>query len=111
MHIAIDDCTRLAYAEVLPDQQRRTVIGFLRRAVAFYARHGITVERVLTDNGGAYRSTIHAAACRTLRIRHLRTRAYRPQTNGKAERFNELPPGRLGLRRDPSLERGAHRRA
>ena len=87
VHIAIDDCTRLAYAEVLPDQQRRTVIGFLRRAIRFYARHGITVERVLTDNGGAYRSTIHAAACRTLGIRHLRTRAYRPQPNGKAERF------------------------
>ena len=87
VHIAIDDCTRLAYAEVLADQSRRTVIGFLRRAVAFYARHGITVQRVLTDNGGAYRSTIHAAACRTLGIRHLRTRAYRPQTNGKAERF------------------------
>jgi transposase len=87
VHIAVDDCTRLAYAEVLPDQNRRTVIGFLRRAVAFYARHGITVERVLTDNGGAYRSTIHAVACRTLKIRHLRTRAYRPQTNGKAERF------------------------
>ncbi|MGZ6790918.1 MAG: IS481 family transposase [Mycobacteriaceae bacterium] len=87
VHIAIDDCTRLAYAEVLPDQNRRTVIGFLRRAVAFYARHGITVQRVLTDNGGAYRSTIHAAACRTLKIRHLRTRAYRPQTNDKAERF------------------------
>jgi transposase InsO family protein len=60
------------------------VIGFLRRAVGFYARHGITVQRVLTDNGGAYRSTIHAAACRALGIRHLRTRAYRPQTNGKA---------------------------
>ncbi len=87
VHIAIDDCTRLAYAEVLADQSRRTVIGFLRRAVEFYARYGITVERVLTDNGGAYRSTIHAAACRTLRIRHLRTRAYRPQTNGNAERF------------------------
>jgi transposase InsO family protein len=87
VHIAIDDCTRLAYAEVLADQSRRTVIGFLRRAVAFYARHGITVERVLTDNGGAYRSTLHATACRTLGIRHLRTSAYRPQTNGKAERF------------------------
>jgi len=110
VHIAIDDCTRLAYAEVLADQSRRTVIGFLRRAVKFYARHGITVQRVMTDNGGAYRSTIHAAACRTLGIRHLRTRAYRPQTNGKAERFNELPPGRLGLRRDLSLERRAHRR-
>ena len=87
VHIAIDDCTRLAYAEVLADQSRLTVIGFLRRAVAFYARHGITAQRVLTDNGGAYRSTIHAAACRTLGIRHLRTRAYRPQTNGKAEQF------------------------
>jgi hypothetical protein len=87
VHIAVDDCTRLAYAEVLPDQSRRTVIGFLRRAVAFYDRYGITVQSVLTDNGGAYRSTIHAAACRTLRVRHLRTRAYRPQTNGKAERF------------------------
>jgi transposase InsO family protein len=110
VHIAIDDCTRLAYAEVLADQNRRTVIGFLRRAIAFYARHGITVERILTDNGGAYRSTIHAAACRTLGIRHLRTRAYRPQTNGKAERFNELPPERLGLRRDLPLKHRAHRR-
>ena len=82
VHIAIDDCTRLAYAEVLPDQSRRTVIGFLTRAVAFYARHGITVERVLTDNGGAYGSTIHAIACRALGVRHLRTRAYRPQTKG-----------------------------
>ena len=64
VHIAIDDCTRLAYAEVLPDQNRRTVIGFLRRAVAFYARHGITVQRVLTDNGGATapRSTLPPAA-------------------------------------------------
>jgi transposase InsO family protein len=69
--------------EVLDDQKRRTVIGFLRRAVAFYARHGITVERVMTDNGGAYRSTLHAAACRTLAIRHLRTRAYRPQTTAR----------------------------
>jgi hypothetical protein len=68
VHIAIDDCTRLAYAEALRDQNRRTVIGFLRRAVAFYARHGITVERVLTDNGGAYCSTIRAAACRALAV-------------------------------------------
>ena len=60
---------------------------FLRRAVAFFGRHGITVERLLTDNGSAYRSTIHAIACRALGIRHLRTRPYRPQTNGKAERF------------------------
>lgn len=87
VHIAIDDCTRLAYAEVLPDQRTSTVIGFLTRTVAFYARYGITVQQLLTDNGGAYRSTIHAIACRALGVRHLRTRAYRPQTNGKAERF------------------------
>jgi transposase InsO family protein len=87
VHIAIDDCTRPAYAEVLPDQRTSTVIGFLARAIAFYARYGITVQQLLTDNGGAYRSTIHTIACRTLGIRHLRTRVYRPQTNGKAERF------------------------
>jgi transposase InsO family protein/transposase len=87
VHIAIDDCTRLAYAEVLPDEKAPTVAGFLRRAVGFYARHGIRVERLLTDNGSGYRSTIHAIACKTLGIRHLRTRPYRPQTNGKAERF------------------------
>jgi transposase InsO family protein len=87
VHIAIDDCTRLAYAEVLPDQRTSTVIGFLTRTIAFYARYGITVQQLLTDNGGAYRSTIHAIACRALGVRHLRTRAYRPQTNGKAERF------------------------
>jgi transposase len=87
VHVAIDDCTRLAYAEVLADEKAVTVIGFMRRAIAFYARHGIVVERLLTDNGSAYRSTIHAIACKTLGIRHLRTRPYRPQTNGKAERF------------------------
>jgi transposase InsO family protein len=87
VHIAIDDHSRLAYAEVLPDEKAKTAIGFLRRANAFYARYGIRVERVLTDNGSAYVSALHAAACRALGIRHLRTRPYRPQTNGKAERF------------------------
>ena len=87
VHIAIDDCTRLAYAEVLPDEKAPTAIAFLRRALRFFKRHGIQVERLLTDNGSAYRSTIHAIACRTLGIRHLRTRPRRPQTNGKAERF------------------------
>jgi transposase InsO family protein len=87
VHVAIDDCTRLAYVEVLPDERAMTAVAFLRRAVAFYRRHGITVERLITDNGSAYRSTVHAIACRTLAIRHLRTRPYRPQTNGKAERF------------------------
>ena len=87
VHVAIDDATRLAYVEVLTDEKAITAIGFLRRAVAHFASYGITVERLLTDNGSAYRSTVHAIACRTLGIRHLRTRPYRPQTNGKAERF------------------------
>jgi transposase InsO family protein len=87
VHVAIDDCTRLAYAEVLADETAGTAAGFLRRALAFYRRHGITVERVLTDNGSPYRSAIHALACRALGVRHLRTRPRRPQTNGKAERF------------------------
>jgi transposase InsO family protein len=87
VHIAVDDFSRLAYAEVLADEKASTAVAFLRRAVAFYRRHGILVERILSDNGSCYRSTIHALACRRLRIRHLRTRPYRPQTNGKAERF------------------------
>jgi transposase InsO family protein len=87
VHIAIDDHSRLAYAEVLTDEKAHTAVGFLRRAVAFFARHGIRVERVLTDNGPCYLATIHAAACRQLGLRHRRTRPYRPQTNGKAERF------------------------
>lgn len=87
VHVCVDDATRLAYAEVLPDEKTKTVIGFLHRAVAFYRSHGITVERLMTDNGSAYRSAAHALACRALGIRHIRTRPYRPQTNGKAERF------------------------
>ena len=72
---------------MLADEKATTAIAFLRRAVAFFERHGIKVERLITDNGSAYRSTVHAIACRALGIRHLRTRPYRPQTNGKAERF------------------------
>ncbi len=87
VHVAIDDATRLAFVEVLTDETAITAVGFLRRAIAHYASYGIMVERLITDNGSAYRSTVHAIACRTLGIRHLRTRPYRPQTNGKAERF------------------------
>jgi transposase InsO family protein len=87
VHVAVDDATRLAYVEVLGDEKGKTAVGFLGRAVRFFRRHGIRVERVLTDNGSAYRSTIHALACRILGLKHLRTRPYRPQTNGKAERF------------------------
>jgi transposase InsO family protein len=87
VHVCVDDATRLAYAEVLADEKATTAIAFLRRAVAFYAAHGIRVERVMTDNGSAYRSIAHALACRAMGIRHLRTRPRRPRTNGKAERF------------------------
>jgi transposase InsO family protein len=87
VHVAVDDHSRLAYAEVLDDETAATAAGFLRRAVAFYDRYGITVEQLLTDNGGCYRGVIHAVACRSLGIKHLRIRPHRPQTNGKAERF------------------------
>jgi transposase InsO family protein len=87
VHVCIDDATRLAYVEVLSDEKATTAIGFLHRAVKHFASYGITVERLITDNGSAYRSTVHAIACHALSIRHLRTRPYRPQTNGKAERF------------------------
>jgi transposase InsO family protein len=87
VHVCVDDATRLAYVEVLGDEKATTAVAFLKRAVAFSAAHAISVERVMTDNGPAYRSAIHAFACRALGLRHLRTRAYRPRTNGKAERF------------------------
>ena len=87
VHVCVDDATRLAYVEVLDDEKGLTAAGFLRRAVAFYAAHGITVERVMSDNGACYRSVAHAVVCRALGLRHLRTQPYRPRTNGKAERF------------------------
>ena len=87
VHVCVDDATRLAYVEVLDDEQARTACGFLKRALRFYAAHGIAVERLMADNGSAYRSTVHAIACRTFKIKHIRTRPYRPRTNGKAERF------------------------
>ncbi len=87
VHIAIDDYSRLAYAEVLADEKRYTATRFLIRALREFKRYGIRVARVLTDNGGAYRSRPFRKACRFLNIASKRTRPYRPQTNGKAERF------------------------
>ena len=87
VHVAIDDATRLVYVEVLEDEKAVTAVGFLHRALAHFAAFGIHVEAVMTDNGSCYRATIHALACKALGIKHLRTRPYRPRTNGKAERF------------------------
>lgn len=87
LHVCIDDATRLVYAELLTDERGETAVAFLERALAWYQLHGVQVERVMTDNGSAYRSTVHALACQRLGLRHLRTRPYRPRTNGKAERF------------------------
>jgi transposase InsO family protein len=87
VHVAIDDHSRLAYAEVLNDEKGLTAIAFLKRALEFFAGHGVSVQRVMTDNGSPYVSHVHAAACRELQLKHLRTRPYRPRTNGKAERF------------------------
>jgi transposase InsO family protein len=87
VHVCVDDCSRLAYAEVLTDERGASAAAFLRRAVAWFAGQRIRVQSVMTDNGPGYVSAIHASACRDLGLRHLRTRPYRPRTNGKAERF------------------------
>jgi transposase len=87
VHVAVDDASRLAYVEVLPDEQGVTVTAFLWRALAWYRRLGIRVRRILTDNGSGSRSRVFAQLCRSTRLRHLRTRPYTPRTNGKAERF------------------------
>jgi transposase InsO family protein len=87
VHVCVDDATRLAYVEVLRDEKGATAAGFLRRAADWFKGMGITVERVLSDNGACYRSGAHAEACTELGMRHLFTRPYRPRTNGKAERF------------------------
>jgi len=86
VHVAIDDHTRIAYAEVLCDEKARSSIAFLRRARDWYARHGIQIQRVLSDNGACYKDRF-TSACAELGIWHLRTKAYTPQTNGKAERL------------------------
>ena len=85
--MCVDDHTRLAHAQVLADEKATSAIAFLRSAVAFYAAHGVEVKAVMTDNGSAYISVLHAIACRALGIRHIRIQPRRPRTNGKAERF------------------------
>jgi hypothetical protein len=87
VHVCVDDYSRLAHAEVLPDQSTSTIVGFLLRAVGFYRRNGITIERPLTGSDGGSGTPLHALACKALGIRHLRNRPYRQQINGKAGRF------------------------
>jgi transposase InsO family protein len=87
VHVAVDDATRLAYVEVLPDEQGVTCVRFLWRVLAWFRRHGIRVRRLMTDNGSGYLAHVFAAACQGAHLRHIRTRPYTPRTNGKAERF------------------------
>ena len=87
LHVAIDDASRLAYVELLPSLGQEDATGFLNRALAWYDRMGAKVERVMTDNGSAYRSKLFASAIARAKVRHIRTRPYTPRTNGKAERF------------------------
>ncbi|MCU1244400.1 MAG: transposase [Acidobacteria bacterium] len=86
VHVAIDDHSRVTYAEILPDEKATTTAAFLQRSVSWFARRGVPIKALLTDNGSAYLSYEFAAACRALNIRHRRTRPYTPRTNGKAER-------------------------
>jgi len=87
VHVAIDDCSRVAYCQVLPDEEGQSACAFLRAAVAYYAALGVTIREVLTDNGVCYRAKNFAATCSALGLKHRRTRPYTPRTNGKAERF------------------------
>jgi transposase InsO family protein len=86
-HVAVDDTSRLAYVEILPNETAQTCVAFLERALAWFAARGVTVQRIMTDNGPGYRSKLHTRTVTRLGIKHLFTRPYRPRTNGKAERF------------------------
>jgi transposase InsO family protein len=86
-HVAIDDTSRVAYVEILPNQTAKTCVAFLERALVWFADRGVTAQRIMTDNGSGYRSKLHAQTVKRLGIKHLFTRPYRPRTNGKAERF------------------------
>ena len=99
VHVCVDDATRLAYVEVLPNEKAKTAIGFLRRAVGFYRSHGIGVERLMTDNGSAYRSTAHALACRALGIKHTYTRALPAPDQRQGRALHPHDAARVGLRR------------
>jgi transposase InsO family protein len=86
-HVCIDDASRVAFVQIKPDERKKSAVAFLKAAVAYYASLGVTVERVMTDNGSCYRSHAFQRACKRLGLRHIRTKPYTPKTNGKAERF------------------------
>lgn len=87
VHVSIDDASRIAFTQILPDERKESAVTFLKAAVAYYAGLGVTIARVMTDNGSCYKSKAFAKACRDLGLKHVRTRPYTPKTNGKAERF------------------------
>ena len=87
VHVCIDDHSRVAFTQILPDEKKTSAVAFLKAAVAYYQSLGVTVQRVMTDNGSCYKSSAFRDACRNLGLRHIRTRPYTPKTNGKAERF------------------------
>jgi transposase InsO family protein len=87
VHVCIDDASRLAFSQILPDEKKESAVAFLTAAVGYYRSLGVTVSRVMTDNGSCYRSRAFAKTCQRLRIRHIFTKPYTPKTNGKAERF------------------------
>ena len=109
VHVAVDDATRLSYVEVLDDERKETTTGFLLRALRWFRNQGIHAERVMTDNGAAYRSRRFAKALRWLGIRHIFTRPYTPKTSGKAERFIQtlLREWAYGLAHPSSAARNA----
>jgi transposase InsO family protein len=87
VHVCIDDASRIAFSQVLPDEKKESAVAFLHAAIAYYRSLGITVTRVMTDNGSCYKSFAFREACKALRLKHIRTKPYTPKTNGKAERF------------------------
>jgi transposase InsO family protein len=109
LHVAVDDASRLAYTELLADDGKHSATAFLTRALAWFAHHGVTVERVMTDNGSAYRSRYFADAIAAASLRHIKTRPYTPRTNGKAERFIQSSLREWAYARpfQSSAERGA----
>jgi transposase InsO family protein len=110
LHVAVDDHSRMAFTQMLPDQKAETTIGFLHSAVQFFASHGISIRALLTDNGSSYKSHQFRHACRQMNIKHRRTRPYTPRTNGKAERFIQtaLREWAYAKHWDDSQQRDAH---